>query len=162
IVPAIAEGRYEDAFWSALTTVATFGAGKVFAAVAEVGWAAWTARSIEGSLEVGAVLTEEGGGLMARFAAKTPTFFKLAKVGVVSTFESTGFTLGGMYVDTLHYGENRFSWKGLGLGVATGIAPFAVVHYVGEGMQMLGKWAESIPVLKAGSEAEAALLKSEG
>jgi hypothetical protein len=150
IVPAIVEGRYGDAFISALTTVASFGVGRIFSAGAKLAWAGFTARS---ALRV---------GMMARFAATAPRLFRVAEVGFVAMADNAGFTIGGMMMDTARTGKNQFSWDRFWHEMALGIAPFGLVHVSGRVMGAIGKRAEHIPWLKVATEAEVILLKGQG
>ncbi|HEX5034218.1 MAG TPA: hypothetical protein VFW62_07045, partial [bacterium] len=150
IVPAIVEGRYGDAFISALTTIASFGVGRIFSAGAKIAWAGFTARSVARV------------GWMARFAAWSPRAFKVAEVGVVAMADNAGFAVGGMMMETARTGQNQFGWNRFWHEMLIGIAPFGLVHASGKVMGAIGKQAEHIPWLKVASEAEVALLKGQG
>lgn len=150
IVPAIVEGRYGDAFISAVTTIASFGIGRIFSAGAKLAWAGMTARSVARV------------GWMARFAAYAPRAFKVGEVAVVAMADNAGFAVGGMLSESAITGTNQFSWNRFWHELAVGIAPFGMIHASGKVMQVIGKKAEHIPWLKIANEADAALLKAEG
>ncbi|HKX13006.1 MAG TPA: hypothetical protein VJP40_07630, partial [bacterium] len=150
IVPAIIEGRYGDAFVSALTTIASFGVGRIFSAGAKIAWAGFTARSVAKA------------GWMARFAAWSPRGFRVAEVGAVAMADNAGFAVGGMMMETAKTGQNQFGWHRFWHEMLIGIAPFGLVHASGKVMGAIGKRAEHIPWLKVATEAEVTLLKGQG
>jgi len=151
IVPAIVEGRYKDAGISALTTLLTFGVGKIFASAAKAGWAVWSVRS----LQVGGRVSQ----FAARFAAVSPRLFRATGVVIEGLADNMGNVLGGRIANSLTGRESHIGfWHEFGLG----IVPFAGIHATGAVVQNLGKRAEQITLLRASSEVEVALLKSQG
>ncbi len=148
IVPAIIEGRYGDAFVSAITTIGSFGVGRIFSAGAKIGWAAMTARGVARA------------GWAARIAGSAG--FRMTGFVFVAMADNAGFAVGSMLMESAVTGTNRFSMDRFWHEMLVGIAPFALVHGSGKLMSVIGKRAEHIPWFKVAGQAEAALLKSQG
>ncbi|KAB2842392.1 hypothetical protein F9K50_02115, partial [bacterium] len=95
IVPAIIEGRYGDAFVSAVVTIGSFGVGRIFSAGAKIGWAAFTAKGVARA------------GWAARVAGSAG--FRVAGFTFVAMADNAGFAVGSMLMESAITGTNQFS-----------------------------------------------------